>query len=309
MSPPEYAELICQSASSPGGGASLPEELVLRAHAIGLRAMGLCDRDSIRGLPRAERAARELGFTVLHGVALTLTGLPELVLYAEDPGGWARICALLTRPGGDPLERSGGLLALASGDWAAHPEAAGAIAEAFGDRLYITASRLLRADDAPRCAAAEGLARRLGRPVVATCRVLLHRRSRKRVQDVLTCSAHGVRLDEAGRLLEPNAERCLRAPRELAALFRDRPGWVRRSLEIAERCGAWLAGGPPHYPAALVAESARRMPARRALEIASTALGLDTPERSGDAARRALARELAEELRALPPGISPPSRS
>jgi len=258
----QYAELLCQSAFSFREGASLPEELVERARALGLSALGICDRDGVYGLPRAWRAAGD--WPLLHGSTLTLNALPELTVYARDHAGWGRLCALITRSrAGRPkggagldldalLEDNEGLIALAQPPWLAHPDAAGALSDAFGDRLYVAASRLLRVGDAEAVARAEALSRQLARPVVAVGRVLVHDRSRQPVQDILTCLRHGVLLDEAGRLLEPNVERRLKSPQEMALLFRDRPGWVRRTVEVAERCDFRLSSLSYRYPEELV---------------------------------------------------------
>src|SRR5207253_10194112 len=58
--------------------------------------------------------------------------------------------------------------------------------------------------------------------------------------DALTCIRLKTTLDEAGRRLSRNAERHVRPPREVAALFRDLPEAVRRTREIAERCAYTL---------------------------------------------------------------------
>ena len=38
------------------------------------------------------------------------------------------------------------------------------------------------------------------------------------------------------RVLQPNAERTLKAPREMMRLFHDKNGWVSRTVEVADRC-------------------------------------------------------------------------
>src|SRR5258705_10813198 len=58
--------------------------------------------------------------------------------------------------------------------------------------------------------------------------------------DALTCIRLKTTLDEAGRRLSRNAERHVRPPGEIAALFRDVPEAVRRTREIAERCAYTL---------------------------------------------------------------------
>src|SRR2546427_7302648 len=53
--------------------------------------------------------------------------------------------------------------------------------------------------------------------------------------DVLTCIRLGTTLDQAGCRLLANAERHLKPPGEMAALFRDFPEAIRESRRIAER--------------------------------------------------------------------------
>ncbi len=77
-------------------------------------------------------------------------------------------------------------------------------------------------------------------PIVATNDVRCAWPEDRRLLDALTCLRHKTTLDRAGRALLPNAERCLRAPHEMAAHFADRPAWLRATREIAERCAFTL---------------------------------------------------------------------
>nr|MCU0957998.1 PHP domain-containing protein [Hydrogenophaga sp.] len=55
---PDYAELLCRSNFSFLHGASHPEELVVRAHELGYRALAVTDECSMAGIVRAHVAAR-----------------------------------------------------------------------------------------------------------------------------------------------------------------------------------------------------------------------------------------------------------
>ncbi len=259
-----YVELWCQSAFSFHEGASMPEELVPRALELGLPALGMADRGGVYGLVRAWKAGEKHGLKVVHGVLLEVQvdgGTRELVLYAMDRAGWGRLCELTTRaqadtPKGKALARledvcalSGGLLALVGADW---DEGAGELAEAFGDRLYVACGRRLLPEDAQETARAEQLAARLGRPVVAVNRALHHRRARQPLQDVLTCVREKLVVDRAGTVLQPNAERTLKGPLEMMRLFSDRPDWVRRTVEVADRCAFHLGQLDYRYPPEVV---------------------------------------------------------
>src|SRR5438045_2038909 len=103
--------------------------------------------------------------------------------------------------------------------------------------------------------AGERLARRLADlaathrvPVVATNDVRHAAPGGRPLLDVLTCIRLGTTLDQAGRRLLANAERHLKAPAEMAALFRDMPEAIRQSRRIAERCAFTLADLGYRFP-------------------------------------------------------------
>ena len=64
---PAYAELYAMSAFSFQHGASLPQELVARAKALGYAALALTDECSVAGVVRAHEAARKVGLQLLPG--------------------------------------------------------------------------------------------------------------------------------------------------------------------------------------------------------------------------------------------------
>ena len=53
--------------------------------------------------------------------------------------------------------------------------------------------------------------------------------------DVLTCIRHKTTIEQAGRRLAPNAERYLKPPAEMAALFADSPAALAATAELADR--------------------------------------------------------------------------
>jgi len=58
----------------------------------------------------------------------------------------------------------------------------------------------------------------------------------KRLLDAFTCIAHGARLESAGRLLLPNAERHVHTPANVTKRFADLPRALANTLAVAERC-------------------------------------------------------------------------
>ena len=159
-----HAALWCKSNFSFLEGASHPEELIERAHALGLPALALTDRDGVHGVVRAHVKAQELGVSLIVGAEVTVAGEAAAppstcVLLAADRTGYANLCRLITagrlrRPKGESrvtwlevCERAEGLLALWGGRRsllvrAAGPgPVAGRLREAFGDRLYALVTR------------------------------------------------------------------------------------------------------------------------------------------------------------------------
>ncbi len=110
--PPDYAELHCLSAFSFQRGASLPEELVQRAHALGYAALALTDECSVAGMVRAHLEAKRLGLHLLAGAEFGVAppaggshetkggGAPEVlfrfVALAHDLQGWGNLCEFIT---------------------------------------------------------------------------------------------------------------------------------------------------------------------------------------------------------------------
>ena len=73
---PAYAELHCRSNFSFLTGASHPEELVERAHALGYSALALTDECSVAGVVRAHAEAERCGLHLIIGSEMRLT-LPD----------------------------------------------------------------------------------------------------------------------------------------------------------------------------------------------------------------------------------------
>src|SRR5438094_483033 len=249
---PDYVELRCRSAFSFLAGASLPEDLVERAAALGYDTLALADARGVYGAPRFFQAARCAGLRALVGAEVAVAGAGSLWLLVEERAGYKNLCRLLTagalgRVKGAALvtwaeveEHAAGLHCLAGG---AEGPLAGADAAAnltrlkrlFGARLAVDVHR-----HGER--AGERLARHLADlaaahrvPVVATNDVRHAAPEGRPLLDVLTCIRLGTTLDQAGRRLLANVERHLKPPAAMAALFRDMPEAIRQSRRIAER--------------------------------------------------------------------------
>ncbi|HEY8206352.1 MAG TPA: error-prone DNA polymerase [Myxococcaceae bacterium] len=241
-----YAELVCRSNFSFLRGASHPEELVAAAKRLGLSALAIADQDGLYAAVKAHLAAKAAGLKVIHASRMTLLDGPEVVLYAQDAGGWQNLCALISEsrlrhPKGeaglswrDVAARAEGLCALVP--FPDLPEKVAPLAEAFPGRCYVGVCRTLSSGDAARNAEAKRLAEALEVPLCAHNDAHYHSRRRQMLQDVLTAIRHQTPVDKAGARLFPNAERALKGPEEMARLFADFPEAVGRSLEIADGC-------------------------------------------------------------------------
>jgi error-prone DNA polymerase len=263
-----YAALWCKSNASFLEGASHPDELVERAHALGLRALALTDRDGVPGIVRAHVQAQKLGCALIVGSQVTLEDGCSLVLLARERAGYANLCALVSRgrlrsPKGESrvswdevCEHAPGLIALAGGAAAGgallraveERGRLGALRDAFGEHLFALCARHRRAAEVQDERRVRALCQQQGLPLVACNEVLYHVPARRRVQDVLTCIRHGRALASAGTLLAPNAEHELKTPAAFAELFADDPLALARTRELAERCTFSLADLRYRYP-------------------------------------------------------------
>ena len=95
--PREYVELHCHSAYSFLDGASLPEELAVRAAELGYEALALTDHDGLYGSLEFAHAAKALGgVRPITGAEVTLAGGAHVTLLVENRRGYSNLCRLLT---------------------------------------------------------------------------------------------------------------------------------------------------------------------------------------------------------------------
>src|SRR6266542_1879246 len=91
-----YVELHAHSAYSFLDGASLPEELVVRAAELGHTALALTDHDGVYGSLEFAHAAKAFGVHPITGAEVTLADGSHVTLLAETAAGYANLCRLLT---------------------------------------------------------------------------------------------------------------------------------------------------------------------------------------------------------------------
>ena len=259
-----YAELQATSNFSFLRGASHPEELVFGADALGLAAIGVCDRNTMAGVVRAWTQAKTHRIRALTGCRLDFAdGTPSVLCYPSDREAYGRLTRLLTlgqrraKKGecilhrSDFLQHGDGQLVLivppARLDETFERDLERMAGELPG-RVWVAAARAYAARDLKRLACLDELARAARAPMVATGDVLYHGPERRPLQDVLTCIREKCSIHEAGLRLEANAERHLKSPAEMSRLFARWPGAVERTLEIAGRIGFDLGQLRYEYP-------------------------------------------------------------
>jgi error-prone DNA polymerase len=246
-----YVELHCHSAYSFLDGASLPEELALRAAELGYPALALTDHDGVYGSLEFAHAAKAVGVRSITGAEVTLAGGSHVTLLVETPCGYANLCRLLTsahaherlNPRLDLAlleERNEGLVCLSGcarhGLAVRDPNAAARLARAFGrDRFFIELQRPYARGDTRRNASLRDLANELGLRTIATGDVHAHHPRRAHLQDVLVAVKHKVPLEACEAERRGNEESVLLAPAEAAARFPDDRDAVRATAELAER--------------------------------------------------------------------------
>jgi error-prone DNA polymerase len=115
-------------------------------------------------------------------------------------------------------------------------------------RVWLGVSMPHKGDDRRRLQEWQRVARAADVPLLATNDVLYHCPERRELQDVVTCIREHVTLNEAGRLLEANAERHLKAPDEMAELFKEASDAIAETIRFANRITFSLEQLKYNYP-------------------------------------------------------------
>ncbi|QCI63297.1 error-prone DNA polymerase [Phreatobacter stygius] len=272
-----YAELATATNFSFLHGASQAQDLVLKAIELGHTGIGVADRNTVAGVVRAyaalnkvkEAMAREVGpealadFKLAVGARLVFTdGSPDIIAYPADRAGWGRLCRLLTlgnrkaRKGdciltlGDLLADTRGLLLIVMPGpvFDGLPAALARIAEAAAGAVWLGAAMHRHGNDRRRLARLFRIGEAAGVALVAVNDVLYHAPEQRDLQDVLTCIREGTTIEAAGRLLEVNADRHLKEPKEMARLFRDCPEAIDETQHLLARIEFSLSQLTYEYP-------------------------------------------------------------
>ena len=265
-----YVELHSRSAFSFLEGASIPEELIGICSNLGMQAMALLDRDGVYGSPRFHLAAKKAGIKAHIGAEVTCVALSprrhsfgefRLPLLVASRTGYQNLCRLITkmklrvgRKEGacalepDFIEHAEGLICLTGGEEgplaaalvAGGPRAAFEVVkrltEIFGrSNVYVELQRHFHRDEEYRNRAAIEIAEALQLPLLATNGVNYAMPHERELADAFTALRNHRTLGTAGRLLARNAERHLKSPAAMRALFADHPKAIANTVELSSR--------------------------------------------------------------------------
>src|SRR6476469_6292399 len=248
ITPSPYVELGVSSPFSFLRGASDAIELVITALPLGYDAIGIADRNTLAGVVRMHSACKTAGLKPLIGCRLDLSDAPSLLAYPIDRDSYGRLSRLLSL---GKMRAEKGECELSLADVAEHADGIAFIAwpdddlDAFEAELprlrdaltslnHVAASWLYRGDDAARIERLDRLAKSQGCTILATNDVHYHAPDRRPLQDVVTCIREKVTIATAGYLLNPNAERHLKSPAEMARLFDRWPHAIAATREFAD---------------------------------------------------------------------------
>src|ERR1700731_4322270 len=162
---------------------------------------------------------------------------------AADPGSSRTPNLERSRISGAPLRA-----APHPGNESEFVERLAALACAAPRRTFLAGIHSPRGDEPRRLGLLAELGERHGAPLVAVNDVHYHAPERRPLLDVVTCIREKCTLPHAGFRLAVNAERHLKAPDEMARLFKNFPDAIARTVEIANACTFSLGQLEYEYP-------------------------------------------------------------
>ncbi|MGM4921579.1 error-prone DNA polymerase [Tardiphaga sp. 804_B3_N1_9] len=253
---PDYAEIGVTSNFSFLRGASHPQNYVHQASAERLYAIGIADHNTMAGVVRAfaELDHKDLVYKpkLLIGTRLVFNdGTPDILAYPCDRAAYGRLCRLLSMGKlrgnkgecllqlGDLADFSEGLLLVLMPAYRIESNLVlrtfDALSQFSTGGVWLGASPFHRGDDKRRLAKLQRIAATARVPLIATNDVLYHTPNRRILQDVVSCIREKTTIEQAGRVLEMNAERHLKSAAEMVRLFRDYPDAIRETIRFADR--------------------------------------------------------------------------
>lgn len=241
-----YAELNAASNFTFLTGASHPSELVLKAAKLGLAAIAITDTNTFAGIVRAHAAAKKIGFKYIVGVRLQLKDGPDILAYPKDRQAYGCLCRLLTLGKRratkgkcelylkDVSEWTQDCILIIAGD--ADINIVSHFSNHQHSNIYLGMAPLYDGRDRTHFSLRAKLAKKLNLPLVVIGDVLMHRSSRRRLADVLSCIREKTVIDKLGRTALPNSERRLKSELEMRRLYKGYPDAIANTVTIANAC-------------------------------------------------------------------------
>ncbi len=270
-----YTELQVTTNFSFLRGGSHPEELVQQAVALGYKEIAITDHNTLAGIVRAYAASKKYGIRIITGCSLDLIDGCSLLAYPTDKNAYEQLCNLLTKGN---LRTEKGKCDLYKQDVYKHakgmkfivipPVSLNAVfdfedefkntlaeyAEAFGNDLYIGATRSYQSNDFKKLFRLNQLAQQYNIPLITTNDVHYHNPERRELQGILTCIREKRTIYNAGFLLHENAERFLKSNDEMHRLFLQYPDAIMRTQEFSGACQFSLDSLKYVYPEELTSD-------------------------------------------------------
>jgi error-prone DNA polymerase len=286
---PTFYELGARTNFSFLEGAAPVEEMIVFAKKVGLTGLGIADRNSVAGVVRAHAKAKVEGYPFQPGARLVFAdGTPDILAYPRNRRGWGHLCRLLSA--GNLRSKKGDctlyltdllewqedlLLIVMPREERPNPETMGALLETLeahvGNRLYLGLTPRYDGFDRHDFAALAAVARKAGVRLLATNDALYHDPHYRPLADVVTAIREHVTIASAGFLIQKNAERHLKGPKEMARLFSDHPEAIANARRFFKRLAFSLDELSHQYPdenaaGETPAETLRRLVAEGAIE-------------------------------------------
>lgn len=282
MTAPLYIPLRQHTEFSITDGTLRIKELVKKAAAFGLPALGIGDLMNTFGLVKFYKACRGAGIKPVMGADVWLANAAQpaqpfrALLLVKNEAGYRRLCALLTRAYvGEDRNRAhaelepawlaegdnSGLICLSgahlgevgrlllNGHAAEAKAAAQKYAAWFPDAFYLELQRLPeRPEWETAVSGSVALAAELALPVVATHPAQFLNPDDFKAHDARVCIAGGWVLSDKKRPRDFAPGQYFASPEEVAARFADLPEALQNTVEIAKRCNLTLTLGKNFLP-------------------------------------------------------------
>ncbi|MBD8556827.1 error-prone DNA polymerase [Rhizobium sp. CFBP 8762] len=257
-----FVELGARSNFSFLEGASHAEEMVEAADTMGLAGIGLADRNTVAGVVRGWLKAKETGTPYQPGARLVFAdGTPDILAYPIDRAGWGHLCRLLTvgnlrstkgectlfesdlMEWGDRM-----MLAIMPSPDFTDSDLLGRLKARFKRNIYLALVARYDGNDSYTFAALAELADRANIRLLASNDPFYHAGKRRTLADVIASIREHVPIAKAGFLLQANAERHIKSPKDMAWIFRDYPDAITNTVKFFSRLTFSLKELKHNYP-------------------------------------------------------------